>query len=350
MRRLPVFFVLDCSESMVGDNLKKMEDGLKAIIRNLRTDPHALETVAISVIAFAGVAKTIAPLVEVATFYSPKLPLGGGTSIGAALDTLMAEIDKSVIKTTADQKGDWKPIVYLFTDGRPTDEPASAIDKWHSKYASKATIIAVGLGKDSDFTILKRLTENVIIFEDAKEGDFDKFVSWISASVVVQSKSVGESLERPVFPNFDESVMKKVKEDSQALADEACVTLVGRCQKSRKPYIIKYDREKRNIGSLDFKLQVSNYVLSGCYPLEEDYFSWTDMRAGDFKVNTDILSGSPGCPHCGNFTAFAACNCGKLMCINGQGQAVCPWCEQSVSFSPSSSSGDGGFDVGRGRG
>ncbi|ECR4294479.1 hypothetical protein F1D15_23690, partial [Salmonella enterica subsp. enterica serovar Kentucky] len=29
MRRLPVFFVLDCSESMIGENLKKMTDGLQ---------------------------------------------------------------------------------------------------------------------------------------------------------------------------------------------------------------------------------------------------------------------------------------------------------------------------------
>ncbi len=350
MRRLPVFFVLDCSESMVGDNLRKMEDGIKAIVRNLRTDPQALETVAISVIAFAGIARTIAPLVEVATFYTPKLPLGGGTSLGAALDTLMAEIDKSVVKTTVDQKGDWKPIVYLFTDGRPTDDPLPAISKWHSKYSSKATMIAVGLGADSDFKILKRVTENVIIFEDSQVGDFDKFVRWVSASVVVQSKSVGESVERLVFPDLDESVMKKFDESSRSLADEACVTLVGRCQKSHKPYIIKYDREKHNLRSLDFKLQVSNYVLSGCYPLEEDYFSWTDMRAGEFKVNSEDLSGSPGCPHCGNFTAFAVCSCGKLMCINGPEHATCPWCEQSVSFSPSTSDDEGGFDVGRGRG
>ncbi len=27
MRRLPVFFVLDCSESMIGENLKKMVSG-----------------------------------------------------------------------------------------------------------------------------------------------------------------------------------------------------------------------------------------------------------------------------------------------------------------------------------
>lgn len=133
MRRLPVFFLLDCSESMVGENLKKMEDGLRAIVTDLRTNPHALETVYISVISFAGVAKTIAPLVEVVSFYPPKLPLGGGTSLGAALDTLMKEIDKSVVRTTAERKGDWKPIVYIFTDGRPTDNPNQSIDQWNTR-------------------------------------------------------------------------------------------------------------------------------------------------------------------------------------------------------------------------
>lgn len=44
MRRLPVFFVLDCSESMIGENLKKMTDGLQMIVGDLRKDPHALES------------------------------------------------------------------------------------------------------------------------------------------------------------------------------------------------------------------------------------------------------------------------------------------------------------------
>lgn len=44
------------------------------------------------------------------------------------------------------------------------------------------TLIAVGLGKSADLTVLRRLTENVIFFEDAKEGDFQKFISWVTAS------------------------------------------------------------------------------------------------------------------------------------------------------------------------
>lgn len=349
MRRLPVFFVLDCSESMVGENLKKMEDGLQAIVSTLRTDPQALETVYISVIAFAGIAKTIAPLIEVVSFYPPKLPLGGGTNLGAALDTLMAEFDKSVIKTTADRKGDWKPIVYLFTDGRPTDNPNPAIERWKAQYARKATVIAVGLGQTADFSALQRLTEHVIVFEDAEEGDFKKFINWVTASVVAQSKSVGEGSDASVLPTLDESVMQIVKDLLTLPADETCVTLVGRCNKTRRPYVMKYDRVSQNVATRDFKMQVSRYEIAGCFPLEEAYFEWSDPRASSLQVNTSELFGAPGCPHCGNYTAFGVCGCGKLMCINGPEAVTCPWCKEQVSFQARQDN-EGGFDVGRGRG
>lgn len=350
MRRLPVFFVLDCSESMVGENLKKMQDGLQAIVRTLRTDPQALETVYISVIAFAGIARTIAPLIEVVSFYTPKLPLGGGTSLGTALDTLMDEIDKSVIKTTAERKGDWKPIVYLFTDGHPTDNPNPSIDRWRAQYARKVTLIAIGLGLSADFTALKRLSDDVLLFEDAEDGDFKKFINWVTASVVAQSKSVGEGTQGNALPPLDTSVMQIVKDAPGAPQGEACVTLVGRCNKTRKPYVMKYDRVTQNVPMRDFKLQVSRYEVAGCFPLDEEYFEWSDPRAtDDLQVNTNELIGAPGCPHCGNFTAFAVCGCGKLICINGPEVVTCPWCKQQVSFQ-ASSGGDGGFDVGRGRG
>jgi uncharacterized protein YegL len=350
MRRLPVFFVLDCSESMVGEKLKKMQDGLAAIVSTLRTDPHALETVYISVIAFAGVAKPIAPLIEVVSFYPPKLPLGGGTSLGAALDTVMGEIDRSVVRTTPERKGDWKPIVYLFTDGRPTDNPNDAIERWRARYAGRVTLIALALGGSADLEVLRRLTENVLVFEDSKEGDFKKFIGWITDSVVSQSRSVGEGADSQTLPSLDPSVMKIIKTPPTTLVDVNCVTLVGRCQKSRRPYIIKYEKAVQDIATRDFKIQESHYDIAGCYPLEDDYFAWSDPQAVDLKVNTAELVGSPGCPYCGAVTAFAVCGCGKLMCINGPGEATCPWCSEIASFAPIPAGDDSSFDVERGRG
>ena len=113
MRRLPIFFVLDVSESMVGEPIHKMENGIEKIVATLRQDPHALETVLISVIAFAGKAKAITPLIDLVSFYPPKIPMGGGTSLGAALDVLMTEIDSKVVKTTLQERGDWQPVVFL---------------------------------------------------------------------------------------------------------------------------------------------------------------------------------------------------------------------------------------------
>ena len=43
MRRLPIYFFVNVSESMVGTPIEQVQDGMAAIINELRTDPEALE-------------------------------------------------------------------------------------------------------------------------------------------------------------------------------------------------------------------------------------------------------------------------------------------------------------------
>ena len=86
MRRLPVYFLVDVSESMVGEPIRQVQDGMRMIVQELRTDPYALETAYISVIAFAAKAKSVSPLTELYKFYSLTFPIRGGTSLGAALN------------------------------------------------------------------------------------------------------------------------------------------------------------------------------------------------------------------------------------------------------------------------
>lgn len=104
MRRLPIYFLVDVSESMVGEPIQQVQDGMRMIVQKLRTDPYALETAYISVIAFAGKAKSVTPLTELYKFYPPTFPIGGGTSLGAALNFLMDDMDKSLVKTTLEKK------------------------------------------------------------------------------------------------------------------------------------------------------------------------------------------------------------------------------------------------------
>ena len=62
MRRLPVYFLIDVSESMVGQPIEEVQNGMRTIIQELRVDPYALETVFVSILAFAGKAKTLSEL------------------------------------------------------------------------------------------------------------------------------------------------------------------------------------------------------------------------------------------------------------------------------------------------
>lgn len=43
MRKLPIYFVLDTSESMVGEPIHAVEKGLVTMLSALRKDPYALE-------------------------------------------------------------------------------------------------------------------------------------------------------------------------------------------------------------------------------------------------------------------------------------------------------------------
>ena len=40
MRRLPIYFLVDISESMVGTPIEQVQEGMRTIIQNLRVDPY----------------------------------------------------------------------------------------------------------------------------------------------------------------------------------------------------------------------------------------------------------------------------------------------------------------------
>lgn len=348
MRRLPIFFLLDVSESMVGDNLRQLQQGLERLIKSLRTDPHALETVHLSVIAFAGKARTLAPLTELAMFYPPRLPIGAGTSLGAALDHLMNEIGSTVTKSTPDRKGDWKPVVYLMTDGKPTDETADAIARWKRDFANSVTLVAIGVGRQASLAALRDITDNVLQLDAASDDDFRRFVDWVTMSVVAQSRSVSAMSTGVNLAKLDDSILKKISSIEQAaIVDEDFVILAGRCQNNKLPYLIKYERVWQKLESAAFSMKVDQFNLAGVYALEQDYFDLSDARGLARTVNSDTLIGAPGCPHCGNSIGFAMCACGQIMCIRGTGEATCPTCDKECNFGHSD---DEGFDVTRVRG
>ena len=163
VRRLPVYLLLDCSGSMYGERIEAVKQGVKSLVTELKGDPQALETAYISVITFSNTAKQDAALTELMLFKEPELKASGATMFGRALNLLMDCINTEVRKSTETQKGDWRPLVFILTDGAPSDVEDFKQSAEKLKAMKIANIVACAAGADADTTYLKMITDNVLM-------------------------------------------------------------------------------------------------------------------------------------------------------------------------------------------
>jgi uncharacterized protein YegL len=187
-RRLPVYLLLDCSGSMMGEPIEAVRQGVKALLSELKGDPQALETAYLSVITFDSSARQVTPLTELMQFQEPQVNAGGATALGGALNVLMECVDREVRKCSETQKGDWRPLVFLLTDGSPTDVETFAQAARDLKNLNAANIVACAAGAKADTACLKQITENVLMMNTLSAGDLARFFAWVSGSIRMTSR------------------------------------------------------------------------------------------------------------------------------------------------------------------
>jgi uncharacterized protein YegL len=188
-RRLPVYLLLDCSGSMAGEPIAAMEMGIKALLADLHNDPNALETTWLSIITFASTAEQLVPLTELGAFQAPELSASGTTALGEALELLTSCIRADVHTTSPTCKGDWKPLVFVLTDGEPTDDWERAAENF--RLQGLATVIACGAGPEVNDATLSRLGDKVVRLKDTRPGTLGAFMRWVSESVASTTRSLG---------------------------------------------------------------------------------------------------------------------------------------------------------------
>lgn len=191
MRRLPVYLLLDTSGSMSGEPIEAVKNGVQIMIGSLRQNPQAIETAFISVITFDSVARQIIPLTDLASFQMVDIKATGVTALGDGLKLVASKIDSEVAKTTTEQKGDWKPLVFIMTDGIPTDDWQAGLAEF--KKRKTAFTVACAAGSGADTSILKQVTDNVVSLDTADSASIGKFFLWVTASIGVSSSKVEEA-------------------------------------------------------------------------------------------------------------------------------------------------------------
>ena len=191
MRRLPVYLLLDTSGSMYGEPIEAVKNGVQVLVSTVRQDPYALETAYLSIITFNTSAQQITPLTELSAFQQPDIEARGGTALGEALSLLASKVDSEVTKTTAEVKGDWKPLVFIMTDGVPTDDLSKGLVEF--KKRKFGMVVACAAGQGANIATLKQITENVVQLDTADSATIKSFFKWVSASVSAGSMKVEDT-------------------------------------------------------------------------------------------------------------------------------------------------------------
>lgn len=186
-RRLPVYLLIDVSGSMDGENIVCVRNGLSTLAEGLREDPIAQDTAYLSVITFSDTAQQLVPLTDLEDFQEPALRAHGCTALGDALKLVAECAKRELVTTSAEQKGDWRPLVFIFTDGEPTDDITDGLNEFRKIHWGQKVCCAT---PGADIRTLEKISEVVLKMKDTTSETFKKYFRWVTATIVSTTNSI----------------------------------------------------------------------------------------------------------------------------------------------------------------
>ena len=161
-KSMVIFFVIDTSESMKGKKIDDLNRVMREIIPQLAGVGGCNTELKYAVLSFSSGCKWITsePMIVEDNNNWKDLNANGITDLGMAFEELTSMLSRK--KFLKSPSLSYAPVIFLMTDGYPTDNYKKGLEKlknnnWY-KYGMK---IALGIGDYFDESVLEEFTEKI---------------------------------------------------------------------------------------------------------------------------------------------------------------------------------------------
>lgn len=187
---LPTYILLDTSESMQSVQ-ETLNETLESLYNELYINPVISDFACVSIITFNTDAHLVLEITGLRDLPGlPDLQCGGVTDFSRAYELVRACIDRDVERLKVDRLVH-RPVVFVLTDGQPTDEEGYSTDEWRvsydqlvdEKWPRHPNVVSFGFGAAAKEVIQEMATRNGAAFL-ADHPDNSQAIRKIFASLV----------------------------------------------------------------------------------------------------------------------------------------------------------------------
>ena len=200
--QLACVLLLDTSGSMSGDPINSLNRAINDFKQQTSMDDLAQKRVDIAIIQFDDHASVVQDFTPISQMEPVNLTAGGCTAMGEGINLAIDKVKERNRFYASLGTPCFKPWIFMITDGAPTDDITSAIQRIQEEENKgshgKLKFFALGVPGYDKETLFK-LTKRVMALNDT---DFSGIFNWMSESMVAISVSrVDENVQLGNLPS-----------------------------------------------------------------------------------------------------------------------------------------------------
>ena len=194
-RQLVLFFIVDTSGSMMGTKITIVNESIRNSLPEIRDigENDANVDLKVACLKFSTGCEWMYPTpIAADSFQWQELQADGVTDLGMAFEELNDKLSRHKFLTAP--SGSVAPVLFLMSDGEPTDDYLSGLNKLkNNKWFENAVKVALAVGNDANKDVLKEFTGNIETVVEAHTAVALR--KWIRILTITSTK-IGSNSQR----------------------------------------------------------------------------------------------------------------------------------------------------------